>query len=225
MNSVKSIQQTASFSGYLFLFNLLIPTLGYLFVQSKLSVAGNPLLTSNQIIANEQVFRFGLLSEFILSIGLILLGYSLYVILKKTNPFFSKLALLLKTTEATLMAVVSLLSFLALQILVSNGQTGIDNKSLAGLLFNQHGTLNSIPMMFLGIEMVIFNFLFYSSRMIPRWIAVFGIISFILIFIFSICSLIEPEFASMLFTLPSFIYELIIGFWLIIKGVKVYNQQ
>lgn len=225
MNSIKSIQKTAKFSGYLFLFNLLIPTLGYVLVQSKLFVAGNPLLTSNQIIANEKVFRFGLLSEFILSAGLILLGYSLYVMLRKTNTFFSKLALLLKTTEATLMAVVSLLSFLALQILISNYQTVIDIKSLAGLLFIQHGTLNSIPMIFLGMEMVIFNFLFYSSRMIPRWIAAFGVISFVLIFIFAICSIVEPKLASMLLTLPSFIYELIIGIWLITKGVKVYNQQ
>lgn len=100
MNSVKSVQKTARFSGYLFLFNLLIPTLGYVFVQSKLSVAGNPLLTSNQIIANEQVFRFGLLSEFILSIGLILLGYSLYVILKKNKSFLFKIGLTLKNNRS-----------------------------------------------------------------------------------------------------------------------------
>ena len=160
MKTTESLIKTARLAGYLFLFNLLIPTLGYVLVQSKLFVAGNPELTSNQILANEKMFRFGLLSEFILSIGLILLGYSLYVVLRQNNAFLSRLALILKTAEATLMAVVTLLSFLALQILLSNNSVSTDGNSLAGLLLIQHGTLNTVPMLFLGIEMVIFNYLF-----------------------------------------------------------------
>jgi hypothetical protein len=221
MTTVKSLQKTARFSGILFLFNLLIPTFGYVLVQSKLFVPDNPVLTSAQILANEKLFRLGLLSEFILSIGLILLGYSLYVILRNVNAFFSKIALLLKTTEATIMAAVSLLAFLALQILTGNYQSLVDNKSLAGIIFIQHGSLNSIPMIFLGIEMVIFNVLFYVSGMIPRWISTIGIIAFSLIFIFSVLSVIEPKLASMLLAVPSFIYELIVGLWLIIKGIKL----
>jgi len=224
MKSIKSIQTTAKFTGYLFLFNLLIPTLGYVFIQAKLFVAGNAIQTSNNILANEKMFRFGMLSEFILSIGLILLGISLYSLLRNVNRLLARIALLLKTTEATLMAIVGLLSFLALQILIGNSPSGIHINALAGILFNQHGTLNSIPMIFLGIEMVIFNYLLCKSQMIPRWIARFGIISFFLIFIFSISSILEPKFASMLLTLPSFIYELIIGIWLITKGVRLDEQ-
>jgi hypothetical protein len=232
MKSTKSIsynegfspQKTGKFAGYLFLFNLLIPTLGYVFVQSKLFVAGNPIQTSTNIIANENMFRIGLLSEFILSVGLILLGISLYQLLRNINTLFARIALLLKTTEAALVAVVSLLSFLALQILIGNSPSGIDSESLAGILFNQHGTLNSVPMVFLGIEMVIFNYLFCKSQMIPKWMARFGMISFVLIFIFSICSTVAPQLASMLLTLPSFIYELVIGIWLIIKGGRMNIQ-
>lgn len=220
MKSKNSLQKTTKFTGFLFLFNLLIPTLGYVLVQSKLFAPDNPILTSDQILANEQLFRLGLLSELILSVGLILLGYCLYVILRNVNAFFSKMALLLKTAEATLMATVSLLAFFALQILTGNSQSMVESKTLAGVIINQHGALNSIPMIFLGIEMVIFNVLFYVSGMIPRWISVSGIIAFILVFLYSIFSIIDPKLASMLFTIPSFIYELIIGAWLIIKGIK-----
>jgi hypothetical protein len=218
-----SSPKIARFTGYLFLFNLLIPTLGYVFIQSKLFVAGNAIQTSNNILANEKMFRFGMLSEFILSIGLILLGISLYTLLRNVNTLLARIALFLKSTEATLMAVVTLLSFLALQILLSNSSAGTDSNSLAGLLLIQHGTLNALPMLILGIEMVIFNYLFCKSQMIPRWLARFGMISFFLIFVFSIGSIVEPELASMLLTLPSFIYELIIGIWLIAKGVRIYN--
>lgn len=87
-------------------------------------------------MANENMFRIGLLSEFMLSIGLILLGISLYTLLRNVNTLLARIGLLLKTTEATLMAVVTLLSFLALQILIGNSPSGIDGKSLAGILFN-----------------------------------------------------------------------------------------
>lgn len=220
MNTITSIQKTAKLAGILFLFNLLVPTLGYVFVQSKLFIADDPILTSTQIIANEKLFRLGLLSEFILSIGLIFLGYCLYVILRNVNKFFSQLALLLKITEATLMATVSLLAFFALQILTINNSSLVDSKFLAGMIFIQHGALNSIPMIFLGVELVIFNVLFYLSGLIPKWMSVVGIIAFFLIFLFSVFSIIETKLASILLTIPSFIYELIIGLWLIVRGVK-----
>lgn len=225
MNTNTPLQKTAKFAGILFLFNLLIPTLGYVLVQSKLVVLDNPLLTSTQIIANETLFRLGILFELMLSVGLIFLGFSLYFILRNVDAFFSKIALILKATEATLMATASLLSFFALQILIGNYESFVDTKSLAGIIVIQHGALNSIPMIFLGIEMVIFNVLFYLSAMIPRWISVVGIIAFVLIFMFAFFSIIEPKLASMLLTLPSFIYELIIGLWLLIKGVKVHHSK
>ena len=220
-----AIHKIAKIAGYLFLFNLLMPTLGYVFVQSELFSLNDPILTSAQIMTNEKVFRLGVLSEFILSLGLIILGYSLYVILKSVNIFLSGIALFLKITEATLMATVSLLSFLALQIITGSEELLLDNKSLAGIILVNHGTLNSIPMLFLGVEMVIFNFLFYVSEMIPKWISATGIFAFILILTYSICSIVEPKWAFIVFTLPSFIYELIIGSWLIVKGVSFKDPQ
>ncbi len=211
-------------AGIAFLFNLLIPTLGFLFIQSQLFVASNPLETVEKVLNNKSLFRLGILSELILTIGLIILGYSLYMLVRHVNKTFARFAFILKLVEATIMTVVTLISFLALQLLLSSDillNQGSDIKLMAGLIINQHSVINSIPMLFLGLEMVIFTVLLYKSELIPRSISVFGMIAFALIFIYGIISIIIPDSNIMLLTLPSFLFELVCGIWLLVKGISI----
>lgn len=211
-------------AGIVFLFNLLIPTLSYLFIQSRLFVANNPLKTVENVFNNESLFRLGILSELILTIGLIILGYSLYMLVRHVNNTFARFAFILKLVEAIIMAVVTLISFLALQLLISSDillNQGSDIKLMVGLIINQHSVINSIPMLFLGLEMVIFTVLLYKSELIPRSISIFGMIAFALIFIYGIISIIIPDSNIMLLTLPSFLFELVCGIWLLVKGISI----
>ena len=218
----KSVMQKAErIAGITLLFNLIVPTLGYVFIQSKLFVEGNLFLTAKNILQNEGLFRLGILLELFLAVGLVTLGYSLYVLLKHINPYFAKFAFILKVVEASLMAVVTLFSFFALQLLINSAEISTLNENsihvFAGFIFNQHGILNTVPMFFLGIEMVIFTVLLYKSAFVPKWISGFGIFSFSLIFIYAILSIILPASNLMLLTLPSFVFELICGIWLLFK--------
>jgi len=227
----KSVMQKAgSIAGITLLFNLIVPTLGYIFIQSKLFVQGSLFLTAENIHDNEGLFRLGILLELFLAVGLVTLGYSLYVLLKHINPHLAKFAFILKVVEAALMAVVTLFSFFALQLLINSAQISTLNENsihvYAGFIFNQHGILNTVPMFFLGIEMIIFTVLLYKSAFVPKWISGFGILSFSLIFIYAILSIIHPATNMMLLTLPSFLFELICGSWLLLKGIssKNFNQ-
>jgi len=222
--SPQRLQHKASrVAGILFIFNLLIPTLAYLFIQSRLFVKANHLTTSANVIENQALLSFGVISELALVIGLIGLAYSLYLLLRHVNQHLAFFAFIIKGIEATLMAVVTLISFLAFQMIINSSSfeavPPLQIKSIAGFLLNQHESLNSVPMIFLGIEMVIFSFLFVKSRLIPVWISYFGIISFSLIFIYGIFSIITSATNLMGLTLPSFAFELICGSWLLFKGI------
>lgn len=221
------LQKAGRIVGITFLFNLIVPTLGYVFIQSKLFVQGNLSLTAENILDNEWLFRMGTLLEVFLAVGLVTLGYSLYVLLKHLNPHFAIFAFIIKVVEASLMAVVTLISFFALQLLIHSAEISIINKNsihvFAGFIFNQHNILNAVPMFFLGIEMVIFTVLLYKSAFVPRWISGFGILSFSLIFIYAILSIIHPRTNLMMLTLPSFLFELICGSWLLLKGISSKN--
>ena len=224
----KSVMQKAGrIAGITFLFNLIVPTLGYIFIQSELFVQGNLSLTAENILDNEGLFRLGILLEVFLAVGLVTLGYSLYVLLKHLNPHLAIFAFIIKVVEASLMAVVTLISFFSLQLLIHTAEISILNENsihvFAGFIFNQHSILNAFPMFFLGIEMVIFTVLLYKSAFVPKWISGFGILSFSLIFIYAILSIIHPRTNLMMLTLPSFLFELICGSWLLLKGISSKN--
>ena len=215
--------KTARVAGFLFLF-ILIAIILNSFVFSKLIVADNALATTDNILANTWLFRVGITNELILSVCAILLALALYIILKPVNKHLALLALYLKLTEGVLSAVIALLNFIGLQVLHGDDQlTTISEQSQAmvGSFLNMHDALYAIPMIFLGLNLVLFSYLFFKSRYIPRSLAVFGIVSYALVFLFAIVSILFPDFSGLVLTIPSILFELIIGLWLLFKGINV----
>lgn len=226
-------QKVVKVAGFMFLFALIVPTLNWALVLSQFNVAENAIATANKIVANEFLFRMGITVELFLSIGLIVLGLALYVILQPANKTLALLALLLKLVEATLMAVTVLVLFVALQPLGTNADiSSVPEllRFLIGAIFNSHDAITAIPMVFLGLDMILFSYLFYISNYIPRVLAGFGILSFVLVFIQSLMFVLIPEYAMMpinqvIFWVPSGIFEIVIGLWLLVKGINVPSRE
>ena len=179
-----SQRKATKIAGVMFLFSLIVPSLNWAFILSKLVVAKNAIATANNIMANEFQFRVGITIELIMSVGLIVLGLSLYIVLKPVNKNLALLALLLKLIEATITAGIVLVTFIALQVLNGDAYVTVFTpeqlKVPVGLILNLHTDVFSIPMVFLGLDMMIFSYLFFKSKYIPRILAGFGILSFAL---------------------------------------------
>ena len=225
-----SQRKAAKVAGVMFLFSLIVPSLNWAFILSKLVVAENVIATANNIMTNEFQFRIGITIELIMSVGLIVLGLALYIVLKPANKNFALLALLLKLVEATIAAGIVLVSLIALQLL--NGDAYIANFTAeqlrvpVGLILNVHTAVFSIPMVFLGLDMMVFSYLFFKSRYIPKILASFGVLSFALIFIHALMFILAPRYATMpinqiIFWAPSGLFEIVIGIWLLTKGLKI----
>ena len=221
--------KAARVAGFMFLFSFIVPLLNFTFGLSPLIVAENVLATANNILANELQFRIGITIELIMSVGLIILAVALYSLLKSVSRTLALLALLLKVAEAVLVAVMVVVLFIALQLLQGGGDLkGFTPDQLqvpVGFLLNQHTVLYAILMVFLGLDMMIFSYLFFRSKYIPRLLAGFGILSFALILIHSLMYILAPAFAAMpinqiIFWVPSGLFEIIIGIWLLVKGIK-----
>jgi hypothetical protein len=227
-------RKAAKIAGLMFLLSLIIPMLNWSFVLSRFVVAENAIATGNNIMANEFQFRFGITIELFMAVGLIVLALALYVILKPINKNLALFALLLKTVEATLVAAIVVVSLIALQVLSGDTYLAIllpeQLHVPIGFLFNQHTALYAIPMVFLGLDMVVFSYLFFKSKYIPRILANFGILSFALIFIHALMFMLAPKYATMpinqiVFWVPSGLFEITIGIWLLSKGLKIEQTQ
>jgi hypothetical protein len=225
-----SQRKAVKIAGFMFLFAFIIPTLNWALVLSRFNVAGDALATARNIMANTFLFRLGVSVELLLSVGLVVLGLALYVMLKSINKQLALLALVLKLVEATIMAVTVLLPFIALGFAQADAaSTAVTQEQLQmplGLIFNAHTAITAVPMVFLGLDMMLFCYLLLKSKFIPRLLAAFGILSFALILVQSLLFILAPEYATMpinqmLFWAPSGLFEIVIGLWLLIKGINL----
>ena len=233
-----SQRKAAKIAGFMFLLIVTGWTLHWIFVDSRLHAEGNVMATVNNIMANELLFRIGIANELIFSIGGIVLALALYIILKPVNKNLALLALCWKLVDAIIGAVNVLVAFLALQMV--NGKAYVtvvkpeQLQDIAGLFFNIRANGATISMMFLGLGFIVFFYLLFKSKYVPGILAGFGILSYALILVNSLANILVPQNAavltmvnpiSMIFMTPSILFELIIGFWLIWKGINVQAQE
>jgi hypothetical protein len=230
----ESQRKAARIAGLLFLFTFIFPTITWIFVSSKFIVAGNVIAAANNIIANELLFRIGIITELIRSALAVVFALTLYIILKSINKNLALLAVFLKLTEAILLAVIALGNFIALLILNERASLTVFEpeqiQALVGLFINPYFHVSAIVLVFHGLNSMVFLYLLFKSKYVPRKLAGFGILSYALVFIYSLTLILAPNYAMMvtiqiICLVPSILLELILGLWLLIKGINAQPQD
>ena len=225
-----SQHKAAKVAGSMFLLALIVPLLNWAFVLAGFITAGDAAATARNIMANELLFRTGLAVELFMAVGLVVLAVALYAILNPVSKYLALVALLLKLMEAATVGAIVLASFIALQVSAGGANltafTAEQLRVFIGLSLESHTEIYSIPMVILGLDMVIFCYLFLQSKYIPRMLAGFGILSFALVLIHALMFLLAPEYAAMpvnqiIFWVPSGLFEIAAGVWLLSKGLTI----
>jgi len=226
-NADASLSKTARVAGLLFLCTFIFPTIIWIFVTSKFMVAGNAMAAANNIIANELLFRIGIIAELIKAALAIVFALTLYILLKSVGKNLALLALFLKMTEGILLAVVALWYFIALLILDQRASLSIFGpeqiQALVGSYINPYFYISAIVLVFHGLSSMVFLYLLFKSKYVPGKLAGFGIISYAFVFIYSLLLILVPKSSTMLIIqiiclAPSILTELILGSRLLIKG-------
>ncbi|MCP4130356.1 MAG: DUF4386 domain-containing protein [bacterium] len=224
-----SLKNSGRIAGFLFIFTFAVSFFlgGILFPNF---IAKDVLVTSGNIINNEFLFRFCIITELISCFATLVFALLLYSIFKSVNKNIALFAVFLKLMEAALLAVVTLGHYIALLLLKKQfsigGLESIQVQSFAGLFVNMHFNLGTFNMIFHGANLMIFLYLFFKSNYIPKILAGFGIFSYVLIFLYALMTILFPDYSNILiiqiiFFVPSILSELIIGSWLIIKGINL----
>ena len=235
-NADASLNKTARVAGSLFLLTFIFPTIIWIFVTSRFIVPGNAAAAAKSIMADELLFRVGIIAELIKSALAIAFALTLYILLKSINKNIALLALFLKLTEGILLAVIALGYFIALLVLdqrASLAASGLEQmQALVGSFVNSYFSISAIALVFHGLSSMVFLYILFKSEYVPGKLAGFGSISYALVFIYSLLLILVPNSATMvtiqvICLAPSVLTELILGSWLVIKGVKrrVHNAE
>ncbi|KAB2815617.1 DUF4386 domain-containing protein [Phaeocystidibacter marisrubri] len=175
---------------------------------------------SNQTIA-------AALYQFILAIIYVGIALLFFPVFSKLNKMLAVSFLGFRIIATTLMLVgtVLLLSILVLSQGYVNHPTS-DTHTLhiiGNMLRYSRDYFNHVFMVLvLGISNLIAYYIFFRSRLIPSWISIWGMVGTLLsmtasvLLMFQVFDVITTEY--LILNTPTAIVELLLGFWLIIKG-------
>ena len=233
-NTIESSQRTAAkVAGVSLLFSMVIVVFANYVLLSPLIVRGNAVETARNIMAHETQFRVALTCFLTYSASVIVLLASLYVILKPVNQGLALAGALFRLVFA-IMWLLSTLNMLGalrllsgasyLQIFEADKLQALARVSVAGTFDDYY-----IGLPFFGLAATVCAWLWLKSNYIPKGLAVFGVISSAWCVICAFVFLIFPGFAKPVdpywFDSPMTIFELVLSFWLLFKGIQTRVQK
>jgi len=223
MNLKNGIIRTA---GLIYILIIVIGVLNAIFIDARLIIPEDITQTINNIIANEFLFRLGIACNLILYTMVIILSVLLYLILKNVNKNFALLAMVFRLGEALMGIATVLAGFVVLDLLNNQfSPATIENAQLnitIGALLSARANGLYIILALIGIGGTLFLYLFYKSSSIPAIISIWGMFTYLSMLILSLIIILIPVFPKIIELVvfgAGTLFELSIGFWLLIKGV------
>jgi hypothetical protein len=209
-------------------FGLLIMTIVYIFADSfvfqKLIVPGDAATTSNNIMANEILFRSGICSFLIVIVCDVVVAWALYVFLKPVNKSLSLLAGWFRLVYSTIFGIALVNYFSIFQLLSgSDYLTVIEPTQLHAqvmLSINAFSDGWAIGFVFFGLHLALLGYLAFKSGYIPKILGVLLMVAGLSYLIDYFGKFLFPNF-DVAISLVLGWGELIFMFWLLFKGVKI----
>lgn len=181
---------------------------------------------TKQVLASEFLYRVALSLQLTAPLCTIPLAFALYVTLKPVNAHLAQAAMLWRLGESFFGGIHTGLSFITLRLYTRSEYIGPFNisqlEALEYLTSNANWIVFNISTIFFSIGSILFFYLFYVSRYIPRVVAIFGVIASFLVTITGFANLVFPDYASIIQFgwAPMFIAEIATACWLIIAGIN-----
>jgi hypothetical protein len=172
---------------------------------------------------NPALVRIVILGDLLTSLGIVALAALLYVVLNKQGPIIALVAFGWWLVEAMALAVskVGLAALIPLshEFVQAGGSDQSHYLGLGGFLYHSLVTqLGSTTLMFFYCAGgVLWYYLFYKSRYIPRAISLFGLAAVSVSLVGIVFVLMGFDVPIIVF-LPVLPFELTIGGWLVVRG-------
>jgi len=182
------------------------------------------------IVTNTSSFRLGLVIAFISAFLFLLSAWGLYVLLRPVNKDLALLFLLLNTVGVAIQcaSMIPLVSALLQGDAASRMQaySPAQLEGLALLSINVYQTGFVTAQLFFGTWLFPLGYLVYKSEILPRFLGILLLLDGIGVLIWFFQALLLPAYPAIRYPglAVSFIAEVGLALWLLIKGVKVVDS-
>src|SRR6184192_4637629 len=224
-NSQRTAAKVAGVAGLL-AFALVV--FGNFVLLGPLIVPRNAVETARNILAHETQFRAALVCFITYGIGVIVLATALYVILAPVNRGLALAGALFRLVFAMLWLIAPVNSLAALRLLGDVPYLKIFEperlQALARVQIAASFDAYYVGLPFFGLAATVCAWLWVKSNYVPKGLAIFGIIAsawcVLCAFVFLIFPHVNKVVNDYLFDSPMALFELIVSFWLLFKGLK-----
>jgi hypothetical protein len=219
-------RKTAIIVGVLYIVGTVAGVLSVVFSTSILDGPGFLI----KISANENQFMMAAL--FVLTMGLVLalVPVMLFPIFKKYNEAMALGYVVFRGALETVTYIAMVITWLFLLILgqeyIKAGASDASYfQTLGTLLLKGNELISTVLVIVFSLGALMLYYLFYRSKLIPRWISVWGFIAILLHLVtgFLILFHLMSPFSNIntMMNLPIFLQEMVMAVWLIVKGFNL----
>jgi hypothetical protein len=228
MNRIDDSQRVAArIAGVSGLLAVVIVVVGNYALLGPLVVPGNATETARNIMAHQTQVRVALTCFLTYSICVIVLLTALYVILRPVNQILALIGALFRLVFALLWLLTTLNLLGSLRLLGNVSYLQAFEPDRLQVLARLHVAANFdnyyVGLPFFGLAATICSYLWLKSGYIPKGLAAFGVIASAWCVICAFLFLIFPDFNKAVndywFDSPMAIFELVVSFWLLFKGI------
>ncbi len=216
--------KTARMAGFLYLLLIPLGIFGMLYVPNTLFVPGDIAATVRNIMANQTLFRVSIVSALLTQLVQIFVVLYLYKVLKPVNKNYASLMVVFILVAVPIAMLNELNQFAVLLLL--NGTdylkffTTDQMYALVNLLLDLRQSGIFVAQIFWGLWLFPMGYLTFKSGFLPKIIGALLIVACFGYLIDSFIFFFVPGF-GIEFSEYTFVGELLMTLWLLIKGVNV----
>jgi MFS family permease len=217
-------RKTATIVGVLFIIATVAPIISGVFLGPLSDISGgddSDYLTETS--ENEKQVIIGAIFYIIMAVAVASIAIVIYPILKKHNEALALGYVGARIAEGLLFIVniIAILTLLTLsqEFVKAGGSPDVSYFQTLGDLLLAAGDWAYMLGFGLAftISALILNYVLYRSKLVPRWLSVWGFIGAVLIFIYYLLQPFSINLVEILF-LPIAVQEMVFAVWLIVKG-------
>ena len=202
----------ARIAGALYLVIIVAGIVGPLLTRELLIVPDDAVATANNIAASPELWGLGVALNVVMQLCDVPVMLILFLLLSPINKNIALLALLFNIIQtATLVANQSTL--VAAELLAAK------NAALTDVAIKAYSSGEALGLVFFGFTLLAVGYLIRHSGYLPWIIGLLIQIGGVSYVVNSFLLLVAPDLANIVFLVPSFVAELSLALWLLVKGV------
>ncbi len=220
----ESIQTYARLAGVLGLITLVAGGFGEAYVPSVMFVADDPAATGQRILGSESLFRWGFAGYLVEALCDAMLTMVFWVLVRPVHRNLAMLMVVFRIISTCGFGAAQVLYFAALPTLQSaQSVAGLEPdqmEALAYMLLRIAGFGGSLFSTFYGAANIVFGWLLFRSRLVPRVFGVAMVFTGIAFTVRTFLLILGPAYASGLLLATAAVAFIPLILWLLVKGVN-----